>query len=963
MATPPPPRTGARTGGLARTGSPAVSSRQAAAASGPLAAGQSFGPRYHVIKLLGAGGMGAVYQAWDEELGVALALKVIRPEVTDDPDAAREIERRFKRELLLARQVTHKNVVRIHDLGEIDGIKYITMPYVEGDDLASVLRREGKLPVPRALGLARQIIAGLQAAHEAGVVHRDLKPANIMVDHDDHAVIMDFGIARGTGTASGMTLATAPGSIVGTIEYMAPEQAKGQSTDHRADIYAFGLILTELLTGMRRHKAGESAVADLMGRMQQAPPPLRSVDPALPETVERIVSRCLQPDPAERFQSAAEVASALGALDDQGVARAPARPARSVGLTLAGATVALVAVLAGGTWWMARARPPGLAPAAREPVSVLIADFQNRANDVVFEGSLEQPLAISMEGASFITAYPRVTAQRVAAQIRPGSRLDESAAKLVSIREGVKVVLAGSIAPSGSGYEIAVKAIDAAVDKPLATATVLARSKADVLQAIASVASKIRDALGDTTPETARFTASDAFTAGSLEAAHDFSVGLDLASAGDDEKAIEHFRQALARDPNFGRAYSAWGASAWKLGRTAESQEVYQKALSLLDRMTDREKYRTLGLYYLTATRNYEKAIENYNTLVKLYPADRAGHSNLALAHFYRLNFGKALEEARESVKIYPKNDTFRNNYALYAMYAGDFATAEREARRVIEQNPKFAKAYLPIAMAALAANNVAGARDAYGRMEGTGGFGASLAAMGLADLALYEGRWNDAEPLLTRGVANDEKSKSVSAGAAKYVALGELQAARGNAPLAIAAAQNALKLSRVDALVPAATVFVEAGRDADARALAAELRQSLQTHAAAYARIIEGRIALSRQQSVDAVGAFRAAADQADLWLGRFNLGRAYVEAGHFAEGLAELEICLKRRGEATAVFLDDIPSMRYLPPVYYWLGRAQEGLGIKTAAAESYKKFLAMRSAATDVMAADARRRVGGL
>ncbi len=197
-----------------------------------------FGRRYHLIRSLGEGGMGAVFQAWDEELAVVVAIKVIRPESLKDPAAARDLERRFKRELLLARNVTHKNVVRIHDLGEIDGIKYITMPYIHGGDLARLIANEGRLSVPRALNIARQIAAGLVAAHEAGIVHRDLKPGNILLDEEDRALITDFGIARSvTGTGGG----TMAGTIVGTLEYMAPEQAQGSAVDHRADIYAFGL--------------------------------------------------------------------------------------------------------------------------------------------------------------------------------------------------------------------------------------------------------------------------------------------------------------------------------------------------------------------------------------------------------------------------------------------------------------------------------------------------------------------------------------------------------------------------------------------------------------------------------------------------------------------------------------------------------------------------------------------------
>ena len=214
-----------RTASPERTDNP-ESAATTDAAIGPLRVGQSFGPRYHIIAVLGLGGMGAVYQAWDAELSVAVALKVIR---TDRRHRAPDAERRFKQELLLARQVTHKHVVRIHDINQIDGVKYITMPFIQGHDLATVLRREGKLPLPRALHFARQIVDGLAAAHDAGVVHRDLKPANVMIGAHDHALIMDFGISASTDEA-------ATDGIVGTLEYMAPEQGKGIAVDHRSDI-------------------------------------------------------------------------------------------------------------------------------------------------------------------------------------------------------------------------------------------------------------------------------------------------------------------------------------------------------------------------------------------------------------------------------------------------------------------------------------------------------------------------------------------------------------------------------------------------------------------------------------------------------------------------------------------------------------------------------------------------------
>ena len=335
--------------------------------------------------------MGAVYQAWDAELAVTVALKVIRPEVMADPKTAAEIERRFKRELLLARQVTHRNVVRIHDLGDIGGIKYITMSYVDGADLASVLKQEGHLSPVRALRIARSVVSGLVEAHKAGVVHRDLKPANIMIDEEDQALIMDFGIARSTGrpmashvpgnttivnnlqlAANAPADATVLGAVIGTVEYMAPEQARGQHVDQRADIYALGLIIYDMLVGQPRARRAGSAIAELQGRMEKPPPTVKSLVPEIPAALDQLVSRCLEPDPAKRYQTTQELAEALSWLNDKGER---IRVKRVVGMRLFAAAIVLGLGLLGGTWWFARG--PAV-PVQHDPVVVVIADLQNQ---------------------------------------------------------------------------------------------------------------------------------------------------------------------------------------------------------------------------------------------------------------------------------------------------------------------------------------------------------------------------------------------------------------------------------------------------------------------------------------------------------------------------------------------------------------------------------------------------------
>ncbi|MBW8896457.1 MAG: serine/threonine protein kinase, partial [Acidobacteria bacterium] len=314
-----------------------------------MASGQSFGSRYHIIRALGAGGMGVVYQAWDAELGVAVALKVIRPEVLLDPGSAGEVERRFKRELVLARQVTHKHVVRIHDLGELNGIKYLTMPFVEGENLADLLKRDGKTPVPRAIAIAKQVASGLAAAHEVGVVHRDLKPENIMIAADGGALIMDFGISR---SVSGTGTATALGAVMGTLEYMAPEQAQGQAVDHRADIYSFGLLLYDMLTGRQRIARRDNAMSEMMSRRQHAPPSVRTIDAHVPETLDRIISKCLQAEAKSRYATTAELVADLEALAPDGHRLTPSHPVSASRSTVLAIAAIITAVIAMGGWWI-----------------------------------------------------------------------------------------------------------------------------------------------------------------------------------------------------------------------------------------------------------------------------------------------------------------------------------------------------------------------------------------------------------------------------------------------------------------------------------------------------------------------------------------------------------------------------------------------------------------------------------
>jgi eukaryotic-like serine/threonine-protein kinase len=927
-----------------------------------LGIGDSFGPRYRILKLLGIGGMGAVYQAWDSELGMAVALKVVRPA---QGYVTGELERLFKQELVLARQVTHKNVIRIHDLGEVDGTKYISMPFVEGSDLASVLSTRGALPVEEALRLMRQIAAGLSAAHEAGVVHRDLKPANILVS-GDLAVITDFGIAN---TVS----ASAEGGIVGTVRYMAPEQAHGQAVDHRADVYAFGLILFEILAG-RRWNADVSNEAIL----SQDPDAFCDYTPRADWSngINRVLSRCLAVDPLKRYGSAAMLVDDFGTLDAAGhiVARPsfihvpsswPLIGGRMIARGTAAASIALLVAtpMVGAMAYLTSARLTRNALIQPDPKSILVADFANRTGDTIFDGVAEPVISESLERASFIDAYPRRDAQTLLTQIEPGKRLGAVEARVVAQREGIDVVLAGSIAREGSGYRVAVDAIDPIPGTILSTRSAVAASRDTVLQAVNEVGNALRGALGDTTPQSAQLSGQETFTASSLEAARAYSEGQDLMNGGQYAASIVKFQRAVTLDPKFGRAFANWGVAAYALGQGDEAERLYKQAFSVIDRMSERERLRTYGSYYLTVAQAYQEAVTTYAKLVDLYPADRAAHGNLAVAQFWTLNFGKALLSGRQALALYPTAVKLRNNVALYAMYTGDFGAAAQEAERVLKQDPNYIRAYVPLAVSAILTASQPAA-PLYERMAGINAAGASRAAAGLADLAMYEGRYGDAVRTLPAAIDIDRKAKDLAGASGKSILLSEAHLALGDKTRAAAAAQSAMATSQSEAvLFASARVLTAAGHFPAARDIAVQLNQRTQGYSRVYAAVINAELALARHAPADAVDALRAAQQVADLWVVNYALGVAYVEAGRYPEAIASLDRCVQRRGEATAIFLDDVPSVRYLATLPYWQARAQEGSGLRDEAAANYRRFLTIRRSATDAMIKDARTRLEAL
>lgn len=980
---------------------PAAVHRSSAASPAPvptvvLPPGTVLVDRFEIVQLLGEGGMGSVYKAIDREFDRPVALKTIRSDLVSNPN----ILNRFKQELLLARQVSHKNIVRLYDIFAAEGVKFITMEFVEGEDLKTILKR-GKPPVRESVSILLQVCLGLEAAHAEHVVHRDLKPPNIMVEPNGRVAVMDFGLAHSTEEA-GMTKT---GILVGTPDYMSPEQALGRRVDHRSDIFSLGLILYELLTGELPFRS-ESMIGTLVARTRDRARRASELCPDLDEGLDAILNRCLEPDPNARYQSVTDMAADLRAwLQGHpmpsivgGIAAVegsmpfappttsiaisqPSLPAASLpaaslpaGVSLpAGipvpppaavtprpaarrwAVLALLGVAAVAGWFVMQRRAVPPRPAGK-PVKVLVADFANNTGDPLLDRTLEPILGVALEGASFVTAANRDLARRQAKEIKPeAQQLDEQMARLVAVREGYDVVISGSLDRKGEGYALVARATESAGGNLLGTFRESASGTDQLLVAVSKLAEPVRRALGDANASSGRM-AAETFTAGSLQAAHLYAKAFEQQVAGNYDAALDIYRQVLEADPEFGRAYAGMAVIQRNLGRRAEAEQNFQKAIAKLDRMTERERLRTQGTYAVFQG-NSDKAILVLGELVQKYPADTAGHVNLALVYSSIRDFPKAISEARQAAAIYPKIPVYRNNLASLQLFAGQFEEARQEAEEALKVNPNYVKAHLTRAVALLLSGQADAAREGYERLRSAGKLGVSLAAMGFADLDLAQGRLKEGLAALEAGSRVDLEGGLKAQVAAKQVLLahGLLQA--GQPARAVAALDSAVAGATDENLLAlAGGLYADAGESAKADAMLKRLPERPDSLTQARAALLRGQIALARKQSDAALREMNASIGLVDTWPARLARGRAYAAAGDAARAVNDLERAVARQGEGAWLVLDDLPTYSLVPPALLALGQAQHQLKRPEAQA-TLARFLKLRTGAGDPLAAAAR------
>jgi len=943
---------GKTAGGDGPTVQPPSSEEQTALSPGTILAG-----RYQIVDTLGVGGMGAVYKAFDRQLTRIVALKTILPEMASTPTALK----RFKQEVLLAQSIVHKNVVRIFDIGEDGPTKFITMDFVEGVDLKHLITQRGKLAATEAAGIIRHVCQGLEAAHAAGVVHRDLKPQNIMMEKDGHVVVMDFGIAR-SGESRG---ATQTGAFLGTPEYMSPEQAQGEDVDARSDIFSLGLILYELLTGKLPFH-GKTMLETMFKRTTDRAIPPAEIEQSVPKGANEIVIKCLEKEREKRYQTVTELLEDLETFDPTKKvgaadrAKARLRKAARYRKAAAAAVLMVVALVAGFLLRSRFSSPIPEAVTTRATETVLVADFVNHTGEAVFDTALEPVVKLALEGAGFITAYDRTQLRSLGAPAISG-KLDETAARQIAVSVGLGTVVTGSLDRSGGGYAITMKATQAVKGDILATAEDTASSKEQVLFTATKLAGAVRKALGDNTSESAQRFSMESLSATSLEAIHEYAVGVEAMSNGRHEDGLQSFTKSLDIDPNFGQAYVGMAVASRNLGQQQDAEKYIKLALNHIDRMTDREKLRTRGQYYYILG-NYQKCFDEYTTMLNQFPADTTAHNTLALCSTYLRNMPKAIEEVRKAAAIFPKRPVYRFNISVYESYATQFQDAEKDARTLLDLAPSYANGPIALAFAQLGQGQLVQAAESYDRLSKVSKLGASVATSGSADLALYEGRFADAARILEEGAATDLSAKAPDRAAEKLAALAYTRLLQGQKAAAIAAAETALKRSEtLKVQFLAGRLLGAAGQATRAKAISEKLSSDLKNEAQAYGKLIEGQIALSRGDARGAIDSIKQANAQVDTWIGRFDLGRAYLEGKAFTEADSEFDQCIRRRGEALSLFLDETPSYGYFPAVYYYLGRVREGMGTK-GFAESYQTYLSIRGkAGEDPLLPEVRKKAG--